>query len=108
VILGKPSDREHAIEMLKDLSDKTHFVQTSICILSKNKNVLASEITYVTFKKLTKEEIINYIDRCNPLDKAGSYGIQDENFDFVEEIKGDYNNVVGFPLKLFNEKIKEF
>lgn len=108
IILGKPKDKNDAFLTLKQLSDKTHFVATSFCILSKNKILKDTDITYVTFRKLTDEEILNYINTKNPLDKAGSYGIQDEGFDFYTKINGSINNVIGFPIELFKEKYKEF
>lgn len=108
IILGKPKDKNDAFKTLKLLSNKTHFVATSICILSRDKKILATDVTYVTFRKLADEEIKAYIDKQNPLDKAGSYGIQDEGFDFCIKIKGQLDTVIGFPLKLFEEKLEEF
>lgn len=107
-ILGKPKDENEAFEMLKSLSDKTHFVATSICLAKNEKIITATQKTFVTFKKLSDEEILNYIQAKNPLDKAGSYGIQDENFDFAIELNGELNNVIGFPLNLFEEVLKTF
>jgi len=105
-ILGKPKDNSEAFSMLKSLSDKTHFVQTSICIINDNKTLVDSEITFVTFKKLTDSEILDYIKNYNPLDKAGSYGIQDNNFDFAVKIEGNLDNVIGFPMNLFKKMLK--
>lgn len=108
IILGKPKNELEAFEMLKKLSGKTHFVATSICLIKEEKIITASEKTFVTFKKLNKDEILNYIQKRRPLDKAGSYGIQDENFNFACEIKGELNNVIGFPLNLFQKTLKQF
>jgi len=105
IILGKPHDKIEAFEMLKNLSNKTHFVATSICLIKKELIIKDTQITYVTFRKLNDDEIIKYIDEKNPLDKAGSYGIQDEGFDFAKKIKGELDNVVGFPLKLFKDML---
>ena len=107
VILGKPKDKNEAIVMLSDLSDKTHFVATSICLMFKNQIIKATDKTYVTFRNLSKMDILNYIENYKPFDKAGSYGIQDEGFDFVVQINGELDNVIGFPLKLFKEKLNE-
>ncbi len=113
LILGKPKDKKDAFETLKSLSSKTHFVATSFCILyfsnSQNKitTLKDTQITTVTFRKLENDEILNYINTKNPLDKAGSYGIQDENFDFAIKIKGEYENIVGFPIKLFKIRFGE-
>ena len=101
LILGKPKNCFEAFNMLKQLSNRTHFVATSICLISKDKIIKDIEITYVTFRNLSEFEIINYIKTQRPYDKAGSYGIQDKNFDFAVDLKGDFNNVIGFPLNLF-------
>lgn len=107
VILGKPKNFDEAIEMLENLSNKTHFVATSICLIYKNIIKKASEKTFVTFRELSKDEIINYIKEKNPLDKAGSYGIQDEGFNFAIKIEGELDNVIGFPMKLFKKCLAE-
>ena len=91
--------------MLNDLSDKTHFVATSICLMYKNQTLKATDKTYVSFRKLSEDDILNYIQNYKPFDKAGSYGIQDEGFDFVVEINGQLDNVIGFPLRLFKEQL---
>ena len=108
IILGKPKDKFDACLTLEKLSDRVHFVATSFCILSKDKKITSTDTTYVTFRKLNKKDILNYIETKNPLDKAGSYGIQDEGFDFCIKIDGELENVIGFPLKMFEEKLKEF
>ena len=102
LILGKPKDKMEAQQMLADLSNKTHFVATAICLIYQGKIFKGIEKTYVTFRKLSKTDIINYIHIKNPLDKAGSYGIQDEGFDFATKVEGEIDNVIGFPMKLFN------
>ena len=107
IILGKPKNKDNAINMLLNLSNRTHFVATSICLIYKDKILKDTDITYVTFRKLNKTEIIKYIEEKNPLDKAGSYGIQDEGFDFAVNIKGETDNVIGFPLKLFKNLLND-
>ena len=107
VILGKPKDKNDAFNMLLALSDKTHFVATSVCLMYKNQVLKATEKTYVTFRKLSNKEILNYIENKTPLDKAGSYGIQDEGFDFSCKIVGQLDNVIGFPMNLFDRLLKE-
>lgn len=105
-ILGKPKDYDEAFNMLKELSDKTHFVATSVCLISSNNKILKdTELTYVTFRKLLDEEIENYLYTGKPYDKAGSYGIQDDNFDFAIKINGEIDNVIGFPYKLFKKML---
>ena len=108
IILGKPKDKNEAFLMLKNLSNKTHFVATSIAIVSDSLVLNATEKTYVTFRKLSDDDISLYIENSKPFDKAGSYGIQDDGFDFVLDIKGELDNVIGFPLKLFKQTISNF
>ena len=86
---------------------KTHFVASAICLISKEKTLKDIDITYVTFKKLTDEDILNYITISKPLDKAGSYGIQDDGFDFATSIEGSKENVIGFPIVLFEKLLDE-
>lgn len=107
IIIGKPKDREDAVKILKSLSGKTHIVASSVCVMKGDDVKVAHEVTRVTFRELTEKEINDYIDRCNPLDKAGSYGIQDEKFDFAESIEGSMDNVVGFPIEVFKEMVNE-
>ena len=106
IIIGKPKDREDAINILKSLSGKTHIVASSVCVKNGNDIKVAHEITKVTFRKLSEKEIEDYIDRCNPLDKAGSYGIQDEGFNFAVKVEGNLDNVIGFPMNSFKKIIK--
>ena len=103
IILGKPKDEQDAIKILESLSNKTHFVATSFCILYQGKIVKNTEKTFVTFRKLSKEDISNYLNFKKPYDKAGSYGIQDEGFDFVIGLDGELKNVIGFPIALFKK-----
>ena len=107
VILGKPKNRLEAIEMLNKLSNKTHFVATSICLLKNDVILKGTQTTFVTFRKLSDYDIENYIDLKNPLDKAGSYGIQDEGFDFAIKVDRDMDNVVGFPIRLFKNLLSD-
>ncbi len=106
-ILGKPKDEKDAFLTLKSLSDKAHFVQTSVCLLNHNTCFCDSEITHVTFRKLKDDEIINYIKTKKPFDKAGSYAIQDEGFDFVLKYQGNIDNVIGFPMETFTKLYKK-
>ncbi|MFH1453642.1 MAG: nucleoside triphosphate pyrophosphatase [Armatimonadota bacterium] len=100
-ILGKPGDLDHAREMLKVLSGNTHTVITGIAVYKKDDNKLLTdyEETRVKFKELPEEVIDNYLNNHEVLDKAGSYGIQTIKDEFVEDIKGDYDNVVGLPVE---------
>jgi septum formation protein len=105
VIIGKPKDREDAKKILKSLSGSRHRVISAVCICKDGKYHTKTDTTYVKFRKLSDDEIENYIDERKPYDKAGSYGIQDEKFDFVESIEGSMYNVVGFPIEVFKEMI---
>ena len=100
-ILGKPTGWKDARAMLEKLSGDTHDVITGIVLLDMEgtkKQVLDHCITKVQFKELTKETIDNYVATGEPMDKAGSYAIQGYGAVLVEEIQGDYFNVVGLPI----------
>jgi septum formation protein len=100
LILGKPESSEHAVEMLKLLSGRVHKVITGVCILHKGEYNLFHDVSEVFFRKLTDEEIITYVDKYQPLDKAGSYGIQEWiGITGIERINGSYTNVVGLPTE---------
>lgn len=101
-ILGKPKDRSEAFEMLKMLSGTVHEVRTGVCVyrLPDAMSVAADEVTRVKFKELTDEKINAYINTGEPMDKAGAYGIQGIGSVLIDEIYGDYFNVVGLPLSL--------
>ena len=108
-IMGKPEDKAMAQNMLETLSGKTHHVYTGVCLKWADKNIhhLFAEITMVTFRELSEADINHYIESCPPYDKAGSYGIQDWSAVFVKEIKGCYDNVVGFPISRFYQELKK-
>ena len=108
-IMGKPEDKAMAQNMLETLSGKTHHVFTGVCLKWAERNIhpLFAEITTVTFRELSEADINHYIESCPPYDKAGSYGIQDWSAVFVKEIKGCYDNVVGFPISRFYEELKK-
>lgn len=107
IIIGKPKNEKEAYDILSKLSGKTHFVATGINLIHsmglQKKEVSGIEKTYVTFKSLSDTEIIEYIKSAKPLDKAGAYGIQDPNFNFATKIDGNLDNVIGFPMTLFNK-----
>ncbi len=106
-IIGKPKDRKHAFEILQKLSGKKHKVITGIAIHYKNKAIYNYKETYVYFEVLTKNEINTYLDNENYMDKAGAYAIQGLASVFIKKIDGCYFNVMGFPLNLFNNMLKE-
>jgi len=112
-VLNKPKDEDHAIEMLKTLSGKKHKVLSGISLaMRKNSEIIkltAFELTEVTFRDLSEEEIKAYVNSGSPMDKAGAYGIQDDfGAVFVKNINGCYYNIVGLPLQVLYIKLIEF
>jgi septum formation protein len=109
-ILGKPVDKKDAVKLLKTLSGKRHIVYTGFAVYnSVSKKVITDyEKTYVTFRKLKKDEISDYVETGSPMDKAGAYGIQDDyGAVFITKINGCYYNVVGLPLtKVFQALLR--
>lgn len=111
MILGKPHDIEDAVNTLKKLQGNTHQVNTGVSVLEKKNGVWTEhtfyESTDVTFYPVSDEEIRAYVATGEPMDKAGSYGIQGIFGIYVRGICGDYNNVVGLPVaRLFYEMKK--
>lgn len=107
--IGKPSGKNDAIEVLKQLSGKTHSVYTGICLKSGNKKKVFHSHTLVKFRELANDEIEYYVNQFKPYDKAGSYGIQDWiGYIGVTGIEGCYYNVMGFPVQLFYEELTKF
>jgi len=106
--LEKPRDRSAAISMLQALSNSTHQVITSVCIRTHLGLQTFNDSTLVTFRKLQEKEIIYYVDKYQPFDKAGSYGIQEWiGFVGIDRIEGSYFNVMGLPVhKLYEELLK--
>lgn len=109
-ILGKPKSGEEAREMLRKLRNKTHTVVTGFTVLdTKSGRAVTKHVeTKVKFKDLSEMEISAYVETGEPMDKAGGYGIQDKGGLFIEEIDGDYFNVVGLPLFAVSETLREF
>ena len=104
-ILGKPKNSAHAIQMLHDLSGKTHFVVTAVTVVDSDTGKTFSKIvkTFVTFNQLSDELIENYVTKNKPLDKAGAYGIQEMGPEFIKNVDGDLENVIGLPTKALKE-----
>ena len=113
-ILGKPRDHEDAFRMLRLLSGKTHQVYTGVTLLRRRpysedaEKRTFFEKTDVVFHELTDEEIRDYIRTEDPLDKAGSYGIQGIFGKHIRKINGDYYNVVGLPIQAICQELKRF
>ncbi|MCD8089145.1 MAG: Maf family protein [Clostridiales bacterium] len=111
MILGKPKDKEDAFEMLSALSGKSHFVYTGSCLIVKRgdsiKKTVLSDKTEVFMTSLSEKEIREYIETGEPMDKAGAYGIQGLGSKFIEEIKGNYQTVVGLNTCSLYKALKE-
>ena len=106
--LGKPIDATDAFTMLESLSGKTHEVITSVTFTTKETQRTVHDITKVTFKELSAEEIIYYIENFEPFDKAGAYGIQEWiGLIGITKVEGSYFNVVGMPTHLVYKNLAE-
>ena len=97
-VLGKPHSREEAIAMLSLLSGRDHQVMTGCTVVRGEKAETFTEVTDLHFRPLGEAEIARYVDSGEPMDKAGSYGIQGGAALFCEKIVGDYYNVMGLPV----------
>jgi septum formation protein len=108
-VLGKPIDRADARRILGLLSDQTHTVYTALALrhVESGKVVADLEASRVIFKKLTEQQIEDYIDSGEPMDKAGAYGIQGMGEFLVDRLDGRLNNVIGFPPELFAKLLRE-
>jgi septum formation protein len=108
LILGKPSGPHDATRMLRLLSGQTHEVITAICLVRAPNEIAAlkHETTFVAFRELGEDEIRAYVASREPYDKAGAYAIQGRASRFVEHISGCYFNVVGLPISLLSETLK--
>lgn len=107
-VLGKPESEAHAIEMLTGLSGKSHAVYTGFSLCRGDKMKSYHQMTKVQFRPLSHKEITEYVATGEPLDKAGSYGIQGKAAVFISSIEGDYFNVVGLPLCALYLALGEF
>lgn len=106
-VLGKPKDREDALQMLRDMSGRTHEVFTGVCITTTDWQRSFAAQTEVRFAQFTEEEITYYVDRYQPMDKAGSYGVQEWiGFIGVENISGSYFNIMGLPVQRLYRELK--
>lgn len=108
-ILGKPTDRDNAVAMLKKLSNKSHTVITAVTIRGVNKHETFSSKTKVFFNQLNNEQIDYYIDNYSPYDKAGSYAVQEWiGYSAISRIEGSYFNVMGLPVHQLSDKLLKF
>jgi septum formation protein len=108
-VLNKPKDLAEAKTMLQRLSGNVHEVITGVCLQSKEKQEVFHDVSKVYFRKLSEAEIDFYLANFKPLDKAGAYGVQEFiGMIGIERIEGSYFNVMGLPIHLVYEKLKDF
>ena len=107
-VLGKPHSEAEAASMLRLLSGRDHQVMTGCTVLCGDRVETFTEVTSLHFRPLSEKEILKYVQSGEPMDKAGSYGIQGGAGKFVESLDGSYENVMGFPVRLVGEMLGRF
>jgi septum formation protein len=109
-ILGKPKNIDHAVAILRRLSGRSHEVCSAvfICELARARSTSFHEISRVQFRRLNDQAIRDYIDRVNPLDKAGAYAAQGFGSEIIQRIDGSFTNVVGLPMEKTIPALAEF
>lgn len=107
-IIGKPKNKKDAVRILTSLAGRTHQVITGMAVVDSNssKELTDYEVTRVKMKKVKAGEIKEYVESGRPLDKAGAYGIQEIEDIFIEKIVGDYDNVVGLPVRALKKLLR--
>ena len=108
-VIGKPAGRDEAIQILKSLSGKTHEVITGVVILNNGKEISFADTTSVEFHELTNDQIIFYVDKYQPYDKAGAYAIQEWiGVVGIRSVNGDFYNVMGLPVSKVVQILQNF
>jgi septum formation protein len=109
-VIGKPADRAEAVRLLRLLSGQTHVVASSVFIahLRGGKSENFTVLSRVVFKKLNDRVIKDYLDRIDPLDKAGAYAAQGEGGDVIARIMGSRSNVIGLPMEKTSAALARF
>lgn len=108
-VIGKPQNREHAIEILQNLAGQKHLVITGVVIKNGEQEIAFADTTEVVFHPLTTEQITFYVDKYKPYDKAGAYAIQEWiGVVGIKEIKGDFYNVMGLPVSRVVQALQSF
>ena len=109
-LFGKPANLEEAYDMLQELQGQTHQVVTAICLmqLREYRYRVFADSTAVTFRRLKAPTIRKYLNKVNPLDKAGAYAIQEEGDLIVEQVTGSYSNVVGLPVERLSTELQQW
>jgi len=103
-ILGKPTSKQEAIQMLTDLAGNRHTVCSAVALVGPGENIVDGyELTDVFFKEVSFEDIENYVNSGEPMDKAGAYGIQERGVFLVDRFEGNIDNVIGLPMKLVDK-----
>lgn len=107
--LGKPKNAEEAIRTLKKLSGKAHYVYSGVAVIDTKtkKTVNVFNRVKISFRKLTKKEIENYVASKEPMDRAGSYAMQGLGFNLIKKIEGDITTVIGLPMTVVYNALKE-
>jgi septum formation protein len=108
-IYGKPVDYQDAVQILTELSGRVHKVITGVCLLSKHKKKVFSDVSLVHFQPLSQAEIHYYIEHCKPYDKAGAYAIQEWiGLCKISRIEGTYTNIMGLPMEAVFRELEQF
>ena len=108
-IIGKPADRDAAVQTLQELSGRTHKVITGVCLYKAGKEICFAEQTLVSFYELSQEQIAFYVDQYKPYDKAGAYAIQEWiGVVGIQSIEGDFYNVMGLPVSRVLKALNDF
>jgi nucleoside triphosphate pyrophosphatase len=107
IVLGKPANAEDAFRMLRLLSGREHRVITGVCLIGTGFEDVRSETTAVKFSALSDADIRDYVATGEPMDKAGAYAIQGAASRWISKIEGDYSNVVGLPVALVLQMLRE-
>jgi len=109
-VIGKPKNKRDAVRILKSLSGKTHLVITGLAVIDTGRQRANATyvVTKVKMKKVPAKEIMDYVASGRPLDKAGGYGIQEIEEIFIDRIDGDYDNVVGLPVRALKKLLAKF
>lgn len=108
-VIGKPVNRENAIEILSDLSGQIHEVITGVVLLRDEAELAFADVTEVEFHKLSPQQIAFYVDNYKPYDKAGAYAIQEWiGVVGIKRVKGDFYNVMGLPVSRVVKALVEF
>lgn len=106
-IFGKPEDEADAARMLRELSGRAHQVMTAVSIAKDGKTMTRLSVTDVHFRELSEDDIADYIATGEPMDKAGAYGIQGRGGLFIPRIEGDYYGVMGLPICLLEQLLRD-